>query len=81
MAQALVNHLRAMTEERTEEEKQAAANIKLETILQHIYFYRIHHYVEQIALINILPQFLQQHPKVCFVFVCVVICLLVCRLG
>jgi len=33
-------------------------------MLQHIYYYRIHDYVEQIALLNTLPAFLREHPEV-----------------
>lgn len=33
-------------------------------MLRHIHYYRIHDYVEQIALLNTLPAFLKEHPEV-----------------
>jgi len=33
-------------------------------ILQHIYYYRIHDYVENIALINILPEIMKEKPNI-----------------
>eukprot|EP01125_Pyxidicula_operculata_P000937 TRINITY_DN1080_c4_g1_i1.p1 TRINITY_DN1080_c4_g1~~TRINITY_DN1080_c4_g1_i1.p1 ORF type:complete len:425 (+),score=99.67 TRINITY_DN1080_c4_g1_i1:156-1430(+) len=33
-------------------------------ILNSIYYYRLHDYIEQIALVNILPSFLRDHPLV-----------------
>ena len=53
-----------MTENRSDDEKIAAASLNIESILNGIYYYRIHHYIEQVALVNILPQFLEQHKKV-----------------
>jgi hypothetical protein len=53
-----------MTENRSDDEKIAAASLNIETILNGIYYYRIHHYIEQVALVNVLPQFLEQHKKV-----------------
>ena len=53
-----------MTENRPEEEKLAATSLNIETILNGIHYYRIHHYIEQVALVNILPQFLEKHKQV-----------------
>lgn len=39
-------------------------HFSLEYILGSIHYYRIHDYVEQIALVNILPNILQQNPKI-----------------
>jgi len=46
------------------ERVQAASDLTVEGMLQHIYYYRIHDYVEQIALLNTLPAFLREHPEV-----------------
>jgi hypothetical protein len=43
---------------------QAAAALTVEDMLRHIHYYRIHDYVEQIALLNTLPAFLKEHPEV-----------------
>lgn len=75
MGQSMINHLMVMTEGegRSDEEKIAAASLNMETILNGIYYYRIHHYIEQVALINILPEFLEQHKKVINRYYCYVI--------
>jgi len=69
MGEALVNHLRVMTENREPQERELASNFTLEQILQNIHYFRVHHYVEQIALTNILGRFLEAHPNVRLIIV------------
>ncbi len=64
VAEGVVNHLKKMTVNRPEEEKLVAEKLTVEAILSHIHYYRVHDYVEQIALINVMPTILQQHPQV-----------------
>jgi RAD51-like protein 2 len=52
-----------MVENRSEEEKQIASAVTLESVLKNIHYYRVHDYVEQIALINVLPSVLQDHLR------------------
>ncbi len=59
------NKYRQLAESSGEEAKlQAAANFTVKDILSHIYYYRIHDHIEQIALLNTLPAFLKEHPEV-----------------
>ena len=41
-----------------------AEEFTLEKILAGIHYFRCHDYIEVVALVNILPQFMSQHPKV-----------------
>jgi len=48
--------------------QQNSLNIELPTldsVLSRIHYYRIHDYIEQMALFNMLPTILKQNPKVC----------------
>jgi len=54
----LINHLGGMTD------NQDNLRLTKEEILSHIYYYRVHDYIEQIALVNLLPKFLSEHTKV-----------------
>jgi len=36
----------------------------IEKLLSKIYFYRIHNYIEQLAIVNILPNFLKEHRNI-----------------
>uniref|UniRef100_A0A6B2LDH7 DNA repair protein RAD51 homolog 3 n=1 Tax=Arcella intermedia TaxID=1963864 RepID=A0A6B2LDH7_9EUKA len=70
MAEALVEHiasLRALQEEQLKESPDAPPlppPLETTQILENIHYYRIHDYIEQIALVNILPAFLSEHPAV-----------------
>lgn len=64
IAEAVVNHIHELAAGGTEEEQQTANNMTVESVLSRIHYYRVHDYVEQIALVNILPQLLQQHAPV-----------------
>ncbi|CAH1231070.1 DNA repair protein RAD51 homolog 3-like [Branchiostoma lanceolatum] len=65
MAKAAMEHCRHIaTVENNREQLEAMANFTVEHILSRIHFYRVHDWVELVALVNILPEFLQQHPKV-----------------
>lgn len=41
----------------------------LRSVLQNIFLFRIHNHVEQVSLVNLLPQFLKQNPQVRLVVV------------
>lgn len=57
IAEAFSNHVSSLMED--------ASEYTLEKVLSRIYYYRIHDYVEQLALINMLPHLIQyQYPKV-----------------
>ncbi len=46
-------------------EQSAALNkFNLETILSGVHYFRCHDYVELIAMVHTLPEFLQEHPQV-----------------
>ena len=45
----------------------------MESILSSIYVYRVHDYVEQIAVVSSLENFLKEHPKVKLVCLCVIL--------
>ncbi|MBN3293942.1 RA51C protein, partial [Polypterus senegalus] len=47
----------------------ALENFTLETILSNIFFFRCHDYVELLAQVHLLPDFLFKHPKVRFLVV------------
>ncbi|XP_019620165.1 PREDICTED: DNA repair protein RAD51 homolog 3-like [Branchiostoma belcheri] len=65
MAKAAVEHCRHIaTVENNREQLEAMSDFTVEHILSRIHFYRVHDWVELVALINILPEFLQQHPKI-----------------
>jgi RAD51-like protein 2 len=44
--------------------RKCAENFTLEKVLAGMHYFRCHDYVELVALVNILPQFVSQHPKV-----------------
>jgi len=70
IADSLVVHIASLREHLENQQQQLESHVPLppplETpyILEHIYYYRIHDYIEQIALINVLPSFLTEHPYV-----------------
>jgi len=64
VAQAASNHLVLMAENRMNCEKEEAKRFTLESVLSRIHYYRVHDYVEQIALINLLPSVLREKPEV-----------------
>ncbi|XP_042298426.1 DNA repair protein RAD51 homolog 3 [Sceloporus undulatus] len=65
MAAACVQHCRLIAERHPDEDHQPALEtFSLENILSHIYYFRCHDYVELLALVYLLPDFLSEHPKV-----------------
>ena len=66
IAEAVISHLQQMTVNRSEEEKQITNSLTMEKILSEISYYRVHDYVEQIALVNVLPSILHGNPQVTF---------------
>ena len=47
------------------EMQETARLFTLEKVLAGIHYFRCHDYLELVALVNLLPEFLSQHPKVC----------------
>lgn len=43
---------------------ESADQFTLETILAGMHYFRCHDYLELVALINVLPDFISKHPKV-----------------
>lgn len=65
IAEALSKHLIELTADRPPEEQEFIQKLTPETFLSRIYYYRIHDYVEQVAIVHMLPHILQyQYPKV-----------------
>ncbi|XP_066490972.1 DNA repair protein RAD51 homolog 3 isoform X2 [Tiliqua scincoides] len=65
MAAACIQHCRLIAEMHPEEDHQTALEtFSLENILSHIYYFRCHDYVELLAQVYLLPDFLSEHSKV-----------------
>ncbi|XP_063002558.1 DNA repair protein RAD51 homolog 3 [Elgaria multicarinata webbii] len=65
MAAACVQHCQLIAEMHPEEDHQTALEtFSLENILSHIYYFRCHDYVELLAQVYLLPDFLSGHSKV-----------------
>ena len=39
-------------------------NLRVDKLLSGIHYFRIHDYIEQLAVVQTLPAFLKEHPKV-----------------
>ncbi|XP_044286062.1 DNA repair protein RAD51 homolog 3 isoform X3 [Varanus komodoensis] len=64
MASACVQHCRLIAELHPEEDHMTAlGTFSLENILSHIYYIRCHGYVELLAEVYLLPDFLSEHSK------------------
>ncbi|XP_063152276.1 DNA repair protein RAD51 homolog 3 isoform X2 [Candoia aspera] len=65
IAEACIHHCRLIAEMHPEEDHQIALEtFSLENILSHIYYFRCHDYMELLAQIYLLPDFLSGHSKV-----------------
>lgn len=65
IASACVQHCRLIAESHQQEDHKAAMDtFSLDSILAHIYYFRCHDYVELLAQVHLLPDFLWQHSKV-----------------
>ncbi|XP_044286061.1 DNA repair protein RAD51 homolog 3 isoform X2 [Varanus komodoensis] len=64
MASACVQHCRLIAELHPEDHMTALGTFSLENILSHIYYIRCHGYVELLAEVYLLPDFLSEHSKV-----------------
>jgi len=63
IAEATVTHIQSIAEEtKTAEDIAAAEGFTVKSILSSIQYYRVHDFVEQVALVNILPMLLDQQP-------------------
>uniref|UniRef100_A0A8C9VTG1 DNA repair protein RAD51 homolog 3 n=1 Tax=Scleropages formosus TaxID=113540 RepID=A0A8C9VTG1_SCLFO len=62
MAEAAVKHCSLLAEDT--EQREALKGFTLETILSNLFLFRCHDYVELLAEIYLLPDFLAQHPEV-----------------
>ncbi|XP_065890495.1 DNA repair protein RAD51 homolog 3-like isoform X2 [Dysidea avara] len=61
VASATVEHIKRVAESSGDKEmKQAASQYTVEKVLSSIHHYRCHNYIELIAVVNILPEFVQQ---------------------
>src|SRR5262245_7168320 len=56
MAKSVISHL--------QEKKDLEGKLTSDGILSNILYYRIHSYIEQISIINVLPSFIQQNPEI-----------------
>ncbi|XP_034264367.2 DNA repair protein RAD51 homolog 3 isoform X1 [Pantherophis guttatus] len=65
IAEACIHHCQLIAEVHPEEDHQIALEtFSLENILSHIYYFRCHDYMELLAQVYLLPDFLSGHPKV-----------------
>lgn len=65
IAESLVKHVQNNLVSSKEQFDSISTTFNVNSILSHIYYYRIHDYIEQLALINLLPQILtEQYPNV-----------------
>ncbi|XP_061105271.1 DNA repair protein RAD51 homolog 3 isoform X1 [Conger conger] len=62
LAQAAVDHCSLLAEDA--EQREALKEFTVETILSNLFLFRCHDYVELLAEIYLLPNFLAQHPEV-----------------
>lgn len=42
----------------------STSGLSAESVLSNIHYYRVYDYTEQLAVVNVLPQLLEQRPKV-----------------
>ncbi|GAM26551.1 hypothetical protein SAMD00019534_097260, partial [Acytostelium subglobosum LB1] len=64
MATALIEHLHLVAAEATPELQNIANNMTVDQVMDSIFYYRVHHYIEQIALVNMLPSILSNNPDI-----------------
>lgn len=69
IAEALVQHAAcavraAPPDDRSRLEDSLAASLTRDTILSRVHYIRVHDHVEQLAVVHILDDWLQQHPRV-----------------
>ncbi|EOB05165.1 DNA repair protein RAD51-like protein 3, partial [Anas platyrhynchos] len=77
IAAACVRHCQLIAEAHQEEDHQKALEtFSLESILSHIYYFRCRDYIELLAQVYLLPDFLSEHSKF-FLFFCVEVRLVV----
>eukprot|EP00039_Didymoeca_costata_P003433 m.67672 g.67672 ORF g.67672 m.67672 type:complete len:355 (+) comp11906_c0_seq4:140-1204(+) len=56
IAQALVNHIHSVSP--------GIENFNTESVLSAVHYFRVHNYVQQLAVIQMLPEFIKEHAKV-----------------
>uniref|UniRef100_V9KU25 DNA repair protein RAD51 homolog 3 n=1 Tax=Callorhinchus milii TaxID=7868 RepID=V9KU25_CALMI len=65
VAEAAVQHCHLIASSSHDEEQQMAVQtFSVSSILSHIYYFRCHDYVELLAQVHLLADFLAEHPKV-----------------
>ena len=70
MAQAFVQHIHSMEAGADEARSPELQSLTPDSILSNIYLYRVHDYVEQMALVNMLPELLRTElPRVRLVII------------
>jgi len=63
IAEAAAKHVKGLAKS-PEEEQVTSQSFSIENILNHIHYYRVHDYIEQVALVNLLPSIIQSHNDV-----------------
>ena len=46
------------------EQKEAVSWFTTESVLSNLHYFRVHDYVELLAVVHLLPDFIKEHPKV-----------------
>nr|XP_055242730.1 DNA repair protein RAD51 homolog 3 isoform X2 [Gorilla gorilla gorilla] len=70
LATACIQHLQLIAEKhKGEEHRKALEDFTLDNILSHIYYFRCRDYIELLAQVYLLPDFLSEHSKVRLVIV------------
>jgi len=70
MANALIAHLKAVADSNDDPtQKEDISSFSLQHILSRIHYFRVQDYVQQIAIVNALPHFLEQFSDVRLVIV------------
>nr|8GJ8_A Chain A, RAD51C [Alvinella pompejana] len=70
IATATVQHCQHIASiENNAEQADSMQSLTMESILEGIHYFRCHDYVQLLALVHTLPDFLKQHPQICLIVV------------
>jgi len=69
IATHLSTHLQEIATERSQKERDIAEQLSPDAILNNIFYYRVYHYLEQVALVHQLPSFLEINKDVRLIIV------------
>jgi len=65
MAQGFLQHLRKVSQARRDPERERASNtMSVQGMMQKLHYFRVRDASEQLAVVELLPSFLLQHPRV-----------------